>query len=306
MEGVGRSMISVVMLTYNREKLVGHMIQCILAQTFRDFEFIIVDNGSTDRSGEVAESCAAKDSRIRVIHRERGNIGSGRNTGLEAARGDYLTFVDDDDGCTPDFLEFLHQLAVETQADVSICGASDKAFDERYVMSAEEALTVLLWRKKYNVGFPTKLFKRSLFEGFCFSETSKYDDIEFMPKMLARAGRVAYHGLPKYMVCRHDSNNSAWTTNHSLLDTATLSEYLSVYRNRTDWLCANLPSNATAWRYFEWSFLISMVEKITRLKLTDCEHLLVAMKQELALNREEFLNCPHILDFERAWMREYV
>ena len=100
-------MISVLMLTYNREKMVGRAIESIMAQTYRDFEFIIVDNGSTDRSGAVAEEYAARDSRIRVIHRARGNIGAGRNTALDAARGEYLTFIDDDDWAEPDFLAFL-------------------------------------------------------------------------------------------------------------------------------------------------------------------------------------------------------
>ena len=90
-------MISIIMLTYNREEFVGRAIESILSQTYRDFEYIIVDNGSTDRSGEIAEQYAKKDSRIRVIHKERGNIGSGRNTGLDAARGDEIAFIDDDD-----------------------------------------------------------------------------------------------------------------------------------------------------------------------------------------------------------------
>ena len=106
-------MISVIMLTYNREELVGRAIDCILAQTYRDFEFIIVDNGSSDRSGAIADEYAAKDSRIRVIHRERGNIGSGRNAGLDAAKGEYIAFIDDDDWTEPDFLEFLYNLLVE-------------------------------------------------------------------------------------------------------------------------------------------------------------------------------------------------
>ena len=75
-------MISVLMLTYNRENLVGRAIESILAQTYKDFEFIIVDNGSTDKSGDIAEEYAKKDSRIKVIHRKRGNIGAGRNTAL--------------------------------------------------------------------------------------------------------------------------------------------------------------------------------------------------------------------------------
>lgn len=79
-------MISVIMLTYNRESFVSRAIESILAQTYRDFEFIVVDNGSTDRSGQIADEYAKKDNRIRVIHRERGNIGSGRNTGLMPRR----------------------------------------------------------------------------------------------------------------------------------------------------------------------------------------------------------------------------
>ena len=117
-------MISVIMLTYNREQLVGRAIECILAQTFRDFEFIIVDNGSTDRSGQIADEYAAKDSRIRVIHRERGSIGAGRNTGLDAAKGEYIAFIDDDDVPDSDFLEFLFNLAEENRADIAICGAT--------------------------------------------------------------------------------------------------------------------------------------------------------------------------------------
>ena len=124
-------MISVIMLTYNRERLVPRAIESILNQTYQDFEFLIVDNGSTDKSGKIADTYARQDTRIRVIHRERGNIGAGRNTGLDTARGAYITFLDDDDWAEPDFLEFLVELLEENAADVAICGAADKAFDER-------------------------------------------------------------------------------------------------------------------------------------------------------------------------------
>ena len=97
-----------------------------------------------------------------MIHRERGNIGSGRNAGLDAAKGDYIAFIDDDDWAEPDFLEFLLALLEENGADVAICGAADKIFDEKKVMTAEEALIELMWRKKYNMAFPTKLFRREL------------------------------------------------------------------------------------------------------------------------------------------------
>lgn len=299
-------MISVIMLTYNREHLVGRAINSILKQTFKDFEFIIVDNGSTDRSGLIADGYAAKDDRIRVIHRARGNIGSGRNTGLEAARGDYVTFIDDDDWCATDFLGFLHELALDNDAEVSICGAADKAFDQKFVMTAEEALVELLWRKRYNMAFPTKLFRRELAENLRFPEHGVFDDIAVMYRLLAIPKRVAYHGLAKYTFYRHEQNNSAWTTNHRLMNSKTLREYLQAYRDRTRWLIARFPASAATWRYFEWSFMISMVEKITRLRIGDCKGQLQDMTQELLSNATEFLNSKYTMPFEKNWFDRYV
>lgn len=300
-------MISVIMLTYNREDLVGRAVECILAQTYKDFEFIIVNNGSSDRSGAVADEYAAKDERIRVIHRERGNIGSGRNAGLDAAKGEYIAFIDDDDWTEPDFLEFLHNLLVEYNADVSICGAADKIFDEKKKMTAEESLIELMWRKKYNMAFPTKMFRRELMETMRFPEDGAYDDIALMYRLLAEADRgVAYYGLPKYTFYRHPGNNSAWTTNHSLLNAETLDEYLEAYRTRTVWLSERFPNSAAAFQYFEWSFMISMVEKIHRLELKGCEQQLERMKKTLLEHADEFLSSPEILDFETVWMKTLI
>ena len=303
---VNDTMISVIMLTYNREGLIARAIESILCQTYRDFEFIIVDNGSTDRSGTIADEYADKDSRIRVIHRERGNIGSGRNTGLDAAKGEYIAFIDDDDWAEPDFLEFLHSLIVESDADVSICGATDKVFDEKKIMTAEEAIIELMWRKKYNVAFPTKMFRKELANQVRFPEDGTYDDIALMYKVLALAVKVAYHGLPKYTFYRHPGNNSAWTTNHNLLNADTLDEYLDAYRTRTEWLSERFPNSAPTFRYFEWSFMISMVEKIERLGIKNCEGQLDRMKQILQENRDEFLASPEILEFEKTWVETYL
>lgn len=308
MEGVGVILptISVIMLTYNREELVAKAIESILAQDFQDFEFIIINNGSTDKSGAVADMYAKQDNRIRVIHRARGNIGSGRNTGLDAAKGDYIAFVDDDDWCDPNFLSFLYALAIDNNADVAICGATDKVYDEKRVMTNEEALIELMWRKRYNMAFPTKLFARSLGEMIRFPEEDKYDDISQMHRLLAYAQRVAYHGLPKYTFYRHENNNSAWTTRHELLTPDTLDEYLRTYRQRTLWLCEKFPQNASAWKYFEWSFMISMVEKIERLKLASCDRQLIYMGKELLKNQGTFVRCSYILDYELRWMERFI
>lgn len=299
-------MISVLMLTYNREKLVSRAIESILKQTYSDFEFVIVDNGSSDRSGEIAEEYAKKDDRIKVIHREKGTIAAGRNTALDAAKGEYIAFIDDDDFVEFDYLEFLHNLITENNADISICGATGRAFNEKKIMTAEEALIELMWRKKYTMGFPAKLIHHSLIEKEAFPNEVRFDDIAVMYKILANSSITAYHGLLKYNVCRHDNNNSAWTTDHSLLNGKILDEYLNSYKARTEILSKQFPGSAKTFRYFEWSFMISMVEKINRLKLTDCQKQLEYMTAVLARNRDEFLNCSEILSFETEWMEQYV
>ena len=298
--------ISVIMLTYNREKLVTKAIKSVLAQTYKDFEFIIVNNGSTDSSGSIADSYAKKDKRIKVIHRERGNIGSGRNTGLDAAKGSYITFFDDDDWCEPDFLEFLYSLATQNNADISICGNAIQSHDEKSLMNAEESIIKLMWRKHYTAAFPTKLFRRELMQNLRFPETGVYDDIALMYRLLAEANLIAYHGLPKYTFYRHDCNNSAWTTNHNLISPRDLDEYLQVYRQRTEWLSDRFPSSTELWHYFEWSFMISMLEKINRLNLVDCEAQAGLIRKELSKNRDAFVNCGYILDYEREWMEKYI
>lgn len=307
--------ISVIMLTYNREALIGRAIESILKQTFTEFEFIIVDNGSTDHSGKIADQYAEKDSRIHVIHRERGNIGSGRNTGLDAAKGTYIAFIDDDDWCDPDFLEYLYQLAEENRADVSICGASKEdhgvvvpagVFDELLIMNAKEAVITMMWRKRYNTGFPTKLIKRALFDKNRFAETGQYDDISLMYKILAQSERTAAHGLPKYHVYRHEGNNSSATTKDNLITPEYLESYRTAYRERTEWLCDYFPEEKEYWWYFDWSFQISMVNKIESNRIENCEKHLYEMKQELKEHKEEFLNSPHLLEFEKKWMEEYI
>lgn len=299
-------MISVLMLTYNREDMMSYAIESILAQTYKNFEFIIVDNGSTDNSAKIADTYAENDFRIRVIHRDRGTIGAGRNTALDAAKGDYITFIDDDDYVESDYLEFLLNLVVENNADMSICGRTDRIFDEKKIMTAEEASIELLCRKHYSVGFPAKFFKASLFDGIRFLETIRYDDIALMHKIIANAKRIAYCGHLKYNIRRHDNNNSAWIKDNKLLDPKTLDEYLAAYHSRTEYLSGRFPNSAAAFRYFEWSFMLSMVEKINRLEIKGCERQLEQMLSVLIEHREEFLDRPEIQDFEREWIDKYI
>ena len=314
---MAKTEISVIMLTYNREGLVARAIESILNQTFKDFEFIIVDNGSTDRSGAIADEYALKDSRIKIIHREQGNIGSGRNAGLDAATGKYVAFIDDDDYAETDFLEFLYNLAKKHNADIAVCGSTKEEngqqlpngiyqYDEKYIMDAEQATVNFLWRKLYNAAMPTKLVRREMFDNIRFLNEGKYDDITTTYRYFANAKIVVAHGLPKYCFYRHPGNNSSAATKHHLLNPVQLDEYLAAFRERTEYISKVLPQLADLALYSEWSYMISMVEKIHRYGLNNCADLLELMCDNLRAHWDDFYNGKYILEFEKGWMERYV
>lgn len=307
--------VSVIMLTYNRQDLVGRAIESILAQTMKEFEYIIVDNGSTDNSGNIAEEYAGKDDRIKVLHIPKSNIGTGRNAGLDAATGEYVAFIDDDDTAEPDMLEFLYGMAKEADAQVAFCGSTKEVegvflpncvFEEKVIMTPEEAVIMLLKRKKCNAAMPTKLVKRELFDDIRFLSEGKYDDIRATYKYFASANTVVAHGVPKYCFWRHPGNNSAFTTNDLLLTPEQLDEYFDAFRERTEFLSTKLPAIADYAQYSEWSYMISMCNKISKNNLTSCQKQLEFVKKELTEHYEEFYGSPYIEEFEKEFMRKYI
>lgn len=122
MEALREPGISVIMPVYKVEKYVGKAIESILSQTMSDFEFIIVDDGTPDRSGEICDEYAAKDSRIQVIHKENGGAPSARNRAIDIARGKYFYFMDSDDWAEPSMLEDMYRLAEEHGAQLVVTG----------------------------------------------------------------------------------------------------------------------------------------------------------------------------------------
>ena len=99
--------ISVIVPVYNTEKYLRRCIDSVLAQTYTDFELLLIDDGSKDSSGAICDEYAAQDTRMRVFHKENGGVSSARNMGLDHARGEWITFVDSDDWLSKDYLDDL-------------------------------------------------------------------------------------------------------------------------------------------------------------------------------------------------------
>lgn len=306
-----KPLISIITPTHNREDMIGRAIESVLAQTMSNFEMVIVDDGSTDGGGKVADEYAARDSRIRVIHLPiNKGISFATNTGIVNSKGEYIAFLDDDDWLYPDYMEFLYGLIQEFQADIAICGLDGRSarnIDERLVMNGEEAVLELLNRRRYNSMPASKLFHRSLFEKYLFpSEYKVSHDAAVMYKLMAAADKVAYHGLPKTMIFQHPNNLSAWMDNVKALNDTVLGEKLKIYRERRDWLINNYSQHQDYFRYIEWSFMISMTRRIRTNNAVGCEAVSAYMKKELTANADAFLACQWITDAEREGMVKYI
>lgn len=114
--------VSIIVPMYNVESYLPECVESLRNQVLKDIEVILVDDGSPDNSGQLAEAYAAMDGRIHVVHRENGGLGPARNTGLDHAKGDYVGFVDSDDWVDPDMYQRLYEKAQETDADAVYTG----------------------------------------------------------------------------------------------------------------------------------------------------------------------------------------
>lgn len=114
--------ISIIVPVFNVSPYLHRCIDSILAQTFTNFELILINDGSSDNSGEICENYIHKDNRAKVIHKENGGVSKARNTGLDIAIGEYITFIDSDDYVDFDYLRVMHKAISENNSDMAICG----------------------------------------------------------------------------------------------------------------------------------------------------------------------------------------
>ena len=197
--------ISVIVPVFN---VAGYLPQCvdsILSQDYGNLEVILIDDGSTDGSGEICDRYAALDSRVRAIHQKNGGAAAAKNAGLRLATGEYLAFADSDDYLEPDAYGFLMKVLLETGAD-----AVQGSFREVYRNRAEEQRISeeILEGYDYLLRFPkdfscallwNKLYRRALFDGVFFEEGHKIDDEYFtyqgflQPRKVVRADRIVYN-----------------------------------------------------------------------------------------------------------------
>lgn len=207
--------LTVIVPIYNVEKYLKKCVRSIEEQSISVACVILVDDGSQDSSGVIADSLAKQYDNITVIHQKNGGLSAARNTGLEHAKTKYVTFVDSDDYIDPDMYKILLEMLEEKDADISVggvwreqeTGAKSSVYPEGIFREwdTEEALIELNSYTYFNMSFCDKIFKRDLFEADAFQEGKlrfpvgkTCEDYYLMHRVIARAKKIVYTSRPFY------------------------------------------------------------------------------------------------------------
>lgn len=206
--------VSVIIPIYNVEDYLPRCLESVLSQTYHNLEIILVDDGSSDCSGEIADKFAKQDSRIQVIHKENGGVSSARNVGIDAAHGEYIYFADPDDYMMPDIITKMLNVNLKSGSDMCIVGyrrewikngdiiKSDvKAFHENLgnnsilknlALLHRNTLLFMVWNKL----FRTEIIKK---QNIRFPNVKRLEDARFVYEYLNYVDKICY--IPESLYC---------------------------------------------------------------------------------------------------------
>ena len=236
-------MITIVVPVYKVEEYLSRCVESILNQTYKNWQLLLVDDGSPDNCPKLCEKYAEEDSRIFVIHQKNGGLSAARNTGLnwfyEQNNSDFITFVDSDDWLHPKFLEILINGIFKNKVKISVCNYerdeqknAKTNFDniEYELTTPEDFLVNHSWQYNYAT---LKLFHKSVFEDIRFPVGKYFEDTFTTYKVLHKCKTIAYTSECLYYYFLNDSGitRAPWTTKELVIFDA-MEEQLKFYKEK--------------------------------------------------------------------------
>lgn len=217
-------LISIIIPVYNVLEFLDKCLSSVLLQTYTDLEIILIDDGSTDGSSKLCDEYAKKDQRIKVIHKNNSGQSSARNYGIDICTGKYVAFIDADDFVSKDYIEYLYNLIIKYNADISNCrfkkiwdydnriGGSEKTVVKKF--NSQEAIESMCYLRELNCAAYGKLFKREILSEIRFPVGIIYEDLATIYKIFDRADVLVYGSEFKYFYFqrRGSSLNSNFNT----------------------------------------------------------------------------------------------
>ncbi len=278
-------MLSVIVPVYNVERYLDRCVESILNQTYQDLELILVDDGSTDASPALCNAWASRDSRVRVIHQQNAGPSVARNSGLAAAQGEWITFVDSDDYLERQCYEQALHTAQNSQCDMCIFGVTHESeqgevlglerYEEAKVYAIDELLSRIVIPLKTAVW--NKIFHRSLLSGIRFSTQYRHnEDLLFIVESLKETTRavscacVGYH-----YVERAGSITGSGFTPHSVEEVAAKDKAYEL-------IASNFPRHAAQASVLSFIARLNLLRQLEKERAPEYSALRAQYKQWLA------------------------
>ena len=236
---VEQQMISIIIPVYNVEKYLRQCLESVVNQSHKDIEILVVDDGSTDRSGTICDEYTARDKRVRVFHTENHGLSAARNYALDRTHGDYIAFLDSDDWLEETAMQTFLTAARKTGADIVACRFYEEyvgktvepgGIDTDFTVEGSDILRAMVLDHKLTEDVWNKFYKASFFKRIRFPEGLIFEDKATTYKLLQNASVLAY--IPACLIHYRNRANSL-SNAHSM---KSLIDYWSVYRERFDTL----------------------------------------------------------------------
>lgn len=242
-------LISVIIPVYNVEKYLNKCITSVVEQTYKNLEIIIVDDGSTDQSPEICDEWKKRDSRIQVVHSSNGGAGKARNTALDMATGDYVTFVDSDDYIAPQMYQVLLEQFYDgigiVECNYSMVYDDYEQFKEEtkiykiHTYSAMEAMYENINDHIFRQLIWNKMYRKDVIKGIYFPTGKKIDDEFWTYQAIGNASKLIYIDQKLYAYRQQEQSVM------HLLDAKKRLEALKAKEERHKYICKFMPQLKT-------------------------------------------------------------
>ena len=227
------AIISIIVPVHNAEKYLHDCISSILSQTFKDFELILINDGSNDKSGAICDEFAKKDSRIKVIHKTFGGASTARNCGLEATIGKYIGWIDADDYISPDMYTILYNLVKGYNADIAECqyymingNHVTRSGEEGPIVSGSgDFMLKQFFSAQMKPSLVTKLYKREILEGIRFPVGRKHQDCYVNMSIALTSKTYVRIQTPLYYYIVRENSITTTLTSHEIRQAVYLYEF---------------------------------------------------------------------------------
>lgn len=215
-KGEPQRMISVVVPVYNMEKFLGRCLDSLIAQTIKDFEVLLIDDGSTDSSAEICKKYAKSDQKIKYVYKQNGGLSDARNTAIKIAKGEYITFIDSDDYVHETYLEYLLSLCQKYNADIASCIHFETSEDACTYNTSEDKVLHMSGKEACKrmvtdlapvlTAACGKMYKTSIVKRYEFPYGRLHEDVATTYKYYLDAENVIYSYKELYAYYQHPNS----------------------------------------------------------------------------------------------------